>query len=337
MDVLWREGNTAAALRVEQYWNDLSQSQAFSLLCGYAMDNFREAADASGLELVCHSHTEVEPAESFEAEAGAVGLNRQVVRLQQRARALQTELDHRRPGGRTVAPALAAESHRPVRRAVRGHPGPRSSQPAAGDGDRCRPAAAPVRRRRRQPACPAHLDQRRTDGPHDRPAAGLHPHPAGAGSAAHPAQRRSAGDVPRGAGRDPGGGPPPAGAHRRPGRHQRLLGPRSPGAAGVLPDGKRPHPWQPGPASFGQRGRHRPRSGRRGGMQRRRDPARVAAVAVRAVQGRGDEAGGRRRSGAGSVPHRADRHRPRRRHPRRLLPEQGTRFSVRLPRVVAEA
>jgi signal transduction histidine kinase len=60
------------------------------------MDNFREAADGSGLEQVCLSHGDVEPSESFQAEAGAVGLNRQVVLLQQRARALENELGHRR-------------------------------------------------------------------------------------------------------------------------------------------------------------------------------------------------------------------------------------------------
>ena len=53
VDVLYREGNQAAALRLEEFWNDLGHLQSFTLLCGYAMDNFREAADASGLEQVC--------------------------------------------------------------------------------------------------------------------------------------------------------------------------------------------------------------------------------------------------------------------------------------------
>jgi signal transduction histidine kinase len=96
VDVLYREGNQAAALRLEDFWNDLGQLRPFTLLCAYAMDNFREAADGSGLEQVCLSHGDVEPSESFQAEAGAVGLNRQVVLLQQRARALETELGHRR-------------------------------------------------------------------------------------------------------------------------------------------------------------------------------------------------------------------------------------------------
>jgi signal transduction histidine kinase len=96
VDLLAQEGNATAALRLEQQWNELSQQQAVSLLCAYAMDSFREAADGGRLEQVCSCHTDVEPAESFQAQAGAVGLNRQVVLLQQQARALQTELEHRR-------------------------------------------------------------------------------------------------------------------------------------------------------------------------------------------------------------------------------------------------
>ena len=96
VDLLAQEGNATAALRLEHHWNELSQQQAVSLLCAYAMDNFREAADGGRLEQVCCCHTDVEPAESFQAQAGAVGLNRQVVLLQQQARALQTELEHRR-------------------------------------------------------------------------------------------------------------------------------------------------------------------------------------------------------------------------------------------------
>jgi len=54
VDLLWRDGNHDAAIRLEVLWNQLANAQAFSLLCGYAMGNFyKEAA----LQEVCGQHT----------------------------------------------------------------------------------------------------------------------------------------------------------------------------------------------------------------------------------------------------------------------------------------
>jgi hypothetical protein len=55
VDVLWQEGARDAAIRLEVLWNQLAQTQAFSLLCGYAIGNFYK--DASVDEIcVQHSH-----------------------------------------------------------------------------------------------------------------------------------------------------------------------------------------------------------------------------------------------------------------------------------------
>jgi hypothetical protein len=40
VDLLWKDGLTAAAIQVEALWNQLARQHDFKLLCGYAMGNF---------------------------------------------------------------------------------------------------------------------------------------------------------------------------------------------------------------------------------------------------------------------------------------------------------
>ena len=44
VDVLWKAGHTVAAVRLETLWNQLAQSHAFALLCGYSMGHFYKDA-----------------------------------------------------------------------------------------------------------------------------------------------------------------------------------------------------------------------------------------------------------------------------------------------------
>jgi hypothetical protein len=56
VDLLWKAGQTVAATRLETLWNQLAQTHAFSLLCGYSMGNFyKDAAQ----EEICSHHTHV--------------------------------------------------------------------------------------------------------------------------------------------------------------------------------------------------------------------------------------------------------------------------------------
>jgi KaiC/GvpD/RAD55 family RecA-like ATPase len=55
VDVLWRVGQTAAAIRLETLWNQLAQSHSFSLLCGYSMGNFYKDAGHSDVRRL-HTH-----------------------------------------------------------------------------------------------------------------------------------------------------------------------------------------------------------------------------------------------------------------------------------------
>ena len=66
VDVLWSNGKQDAAIRLEMLWNQLAQTEAFSLLCGYAMGQFYK--DAS-IKDICRHHTHVV---SADGEAAAV-------------------------------------------------------------------------------------------------------------------------------------------------------------------------------------------------------------------------------------------------------------------------
>lgn len=57
VDVLWKEGNSDAAIRLEILWNRLAQRYGFALLCGYSMGNFYK--ETKGFEAICREHTHV--------------------------------------------------------------------------------------------------------------------------------------------------------------------------------------------------------------------------------------------------------------------------------------
>jgi len=44
VDLLWKDGLEAAAIRLETLWNQLANAEDFKLLCGYAMGNFYKGA-----------------------------------------------------------------------------------------------------------------------------------------------------------------------------------------------------------------------------------------------------------------------------------------------------
>jgi hypothetical protein len=57
VDLLWKQGRTEAAVRLEVLWTGLADSHAFSLLCGYAIGNvYKQTAKFNE---VCQLHTHV--------------------------------------------------------------------------------------------------------------------------------------------------------------------------------------------------------------------------------------------------------------------------------------
>ena len=62
VDVLWKEGNAEAAIRLECLWNALANTHQFTLLCGYAIGSFYKETGGFDIGDVCHVHSRVLPA-----------------------------------------------------------------------------------------------------------------------------------------------------------------------------------------------------------------------------------------------------------------------------------
>jgi hypothetical protein len=57
VELLVREGNYAAAARLEKLWNQLAEKHRFTLLCGYAAAHFAGPDAGSALTAICSLHT----------------------------------------------------------------------------------------------------------------------------------------------------------------------------------------------------------------------------------------------------------------------------------------
>ncbi|HVD60821.1 MAG TPA: ATP-binding protein [Gemmatimonadaceae bacterium] len=95
VDLLWKDGNTDGAIRLEELWNELANSYSFSLLCAYAMGNFYKESHSGDFQRICESHKHVIPTERF-ADADDTARLREISFLQQRAHALESEIAHRK-------------------------------------------------------------------------------------------------------------------------------------------------------------------------------------------------------------------------------------------------
>jgi len=90
--LLWTQGKQAAAIELEQQWNDLSQRTPFSLCCAYPMRSFNRETHRRNFASICAHHLEVFPAESYSALSKEGERRRTVARLQQKLQALETEI-----------------------------------------------------------------------------------------------------------------------------------------------------------------------------------------------------------------------------------------------------
>jgi hypothetical protein len=72
VDILWQRGEKNAAVRLEEFWNELGGLQTFSLLCAYGIDPLAADAYGGGLEAVCKTHTHLIPARNYEELNSAV-------------------------------------------------------------------------------------------------------------------------------------------------------------------------------------------------------------------------------------------------------------------------
>ena len=65
VDILWQRGEQKAAMRLEDYWNELGKLQTFSLLCAYGIDPLAAGAYGGALEAVCKCHTHLIPTRDY--------------------------------------------------------------------------------------------------------------------------------------------------------------------------------------------------------------------------------------------------------------------------------
>jgi len=72
VDLLWRRGEREAAIRLEEFWNDLAGLETFSLLCAYCMDNLDQAAYSGPLDCLCRVHSHLIAARDYKRFNSAV-------------------------------------------------------------------------------------------------------------------------------------------------------------------------------------------------------------------------------------------------------------------------
>jgi len=100
--LLCQRGNHAAAIRLEELWNGLAGRQDFSLYCAYPLNLFTRPEDGQSFQHVCSMHSHVL---APQASLSAVGSSRDdlaLARLQQKAMALEYEVDKRNQAETTL-------------------------------------------------------------------------------------------------------------------------------------------------------------------------------------------------------------------------------------------
>jgi PAS domain S-box-containing protein len=89
--LLWAEGKTEAAIRLEQLWNSLAETHTFSLHCAYPMRGFSRRDYSESFLKICAEHSSVLPAESYMTLFDEEERRRAVAGLQQKAEAAESE------------------------------------------------------------------------------------------------------------------------------------------------------------------------------------------------------------------------------------------------------
>lgn len=94
--LLWAEGKSEAAIRLEELWNDLAHTHSFYLQCAYPMKGFDREEHSEPFLKICAEHSGVIPGESYTALATDEERLRSISHLQQKAQALETETAERK-------------------------------------------------------------------------------------------------------------------------------------------------------------------------------------------------------------------------------------------------
>jgi signal transduction histidine kinase len=107
VNLLWMEGNTTAALLLEEMWNELAVAHPISLLCSYAGGKFLAAAGRAERDSIARLHTHVLDNGALDDGAEATGLPVYQT-LARRNAILERELEERRSLEARLREALVA-------------------------------------------------------------------------------------------------------------------------------------------------------------------------------------------------------------------------------------
>lgn len=69
VDLLWADGNSTAALALEELWNDLAHRHGFALFCAYSANHFKRDEQRAAFHAVCHQHGQILPIDGAPAMA----------------------------------------------------------------------------------------------------------------------------------------------------------------------------------------------------------------------------------------------------------------------------
>lgn len=94
--LLWADEKRDSALQLDQLWNQLATTHSFYLHCAYAMRLFDRESDSTFIREICGKHTSIVPTEQYTSAATEQDQMQAVVLLQQKARALETEILERK-------------------------------------------------------------------------------------------------------------------------------------------------------------------------------------------------------------------------------------------------
>ncbi|KAJ3293386.1 hypothetical protein HK104_004515 [Borealophlyctis nickersoniae] len=112
VNVLCSRGEYAAAIELEGIWGELLMEHKFTLLCGYDMKNFKKFGHSEAFQHVCSAHSKVTPSEEYAQLADRDNQHVMVATLQQKAKALESEIERRKAAEQALQNSLKVLSSR---------------------------------------------------------------------------------------------------------------------------------------------------------------------------------------------------------------------------------
>lgn len=93
--ILWAEGKQAAAVKLEELWNEFQKTADFSLACAYPLRDFKGHSHAESVSKISSLHSHVFPTESYSELLTDDQRLLEITVLQQKAQTLEAEVARR--------------------------------------------------------------------------------------------------------------------------------------------------------------------------------------------------------------------------------------------------